>query len=194
MNCLLHCCNYYSGDMLQVVERLRIRQYCGSFGCERARCGGIVNNSTPVRASDAPTLNISHRTPHALYVFGGGVNMTSVVRLAHLYLWADRNTTKCGDNVLPACLCVSGDPRALLPTRTHLARAGRHAIPQQAEHMIALCSPINSWLQQWPSLPGLITEDRKLPYRVQIYTALWVLRLWFNNITVYWQYFFHNLS
>lgn len=111
----------------------------------RARCGGIVNNTTPVRALDAPTLYISHRTPHALYVFGGGVNMTSVVRLAHLYLWADRNTTKCGDNVLPPCLCVSGDPRALLPTRTHLARAPPPPRHSAAEHMIALCSPINSW-------------------------------------------------
>lgn len=142
MNSLLHwfdavkiACRWWNGST---------SGNCGSFGYESARCGGIVNNTTPVRALDAPTLYISHRTPHALYVFGGGVNMTSVVRLAHLYLWADRNTTKCGDNVLPACLCVSGDPRALLPTRTHLARAPppRHSA---AEHMIALCSPINSW-------------------------------------------------
>lgn len=71
--------------------------------------------------------------------------MTSVVRLAHLYLWADRNTTKCGDNVLPACQCVSGDPRALLPTRTHLARAPPQPRHSAGEHMIAVCSPINSW-------------------------------------------------
>lgn len=101
--------------------------------------------------------------------------MTSVVRLAHLYLWADRNTTKCGDNVLPACLCVSGDPRALLPTRTHLARAPppRHSA---AEHMITRSVLSYQQLDYYNNalpFPDLsLTEDGRLPYRVQIYTAL----------------------
>lgn len=104
---------------------------CGSFGYESARCGGIVNNTTPVRALDAPTLYISHRTPHALYVFGGGVNMTSVVRLAHL---------TCGlIAILPnvattCCLLACAFPATHAPYCPHahtLQGRRRHAIPQQ---------------------------------------------------------------
>lgn len=102
--------------------------------------------------------------------------MTSVVRLAHLYLWADRNTTKCGDNVLPACLCVSGDPRALLPTRTHLARAGRHAIPQQ-----------NTWLLY--ALLSTADYNNDLPFPdLSLRTVSFLTGCRFTQPSEYWDF------